>query len=306
VLFRSLLCGHEVARLREASLYYISAETVQLIGAAYDGFPAVPARITDPPSECGFAVFGAPLLCRPVSQQDAAAQRATALAHGIDPTGADDPIYVVAAAWGPFEPDGWAGTPGIWVSFYSARGQMTRFWDSGQLAGAAVLPRVNAENETAWQCLPPTGPAAGKTEADYTLPDDRGGTGGWGRVLTCLWAMMAQEHIVESTGVHVPKTERKRHTREGWSDPREVVLVQYRRSVRAQEDEVNAALAAAGGSSKRARRDGEWYTVRFPVSAHWRNQWYPSEGVHRVRRIPASWKGPEDAPVKVRERVQLF
>ncbi len=305
-----IMCGHEVARLRNASLYYITAETVELVGAAYDGYPDVPALLTDPPSECGFAVFGAPLLARPISRHDAAKMREQAAALRLDTSHAADPIYVVGAVWGPFAPDNWAGGSGYWVSFYAARSQLARSFDEHVRPDADMyLPRITPENEVAWQCLPASGPRPGKTEASYVLPDDRGSTGGWSRVLSCLWAMMRQEHIVQADAEHVPKTERKRHTREGWSDPREVVVVSYRRTVRAEEQEVNAALAAGATSrtQRGQRADGEsWYKVRFPVAAHWRNQWYPSEGVHRPKRIPAAWKGPKDAPVKLRERVNLF
>ncbi len=307
-----ILCGSEAARLAAARLYFIAAETVRLVAAAYEGYPDVPSLPSDPPSESGFVVFGSPLLARPVSVGDVAAQRLTARRAGVSEKGIGDPVYVVAASWGPFAPDNWANAPGIWVSFYACRSQiaLTLEADTARRGGSAPMTaRLTPENETAWQCMPAQLPP-GKTEADYVLPDDRSGTAGWARALSCLWAMMRQEHIVASDPVQVPKTERKRHTREGYSDPRDVIVVNYRRHVREEEAEVNAALAAAGapgGPRRGARAEGEsWYKVRFPVSAHWRNQWYPSEGRHRLKRIPASWKGPADAPVKIRDRVELF
>jgi hypothetical protein len=304
-----IICANEVARLRAASLYFITAETVALVGAAYDGYPDIPAQFVDPPSEAGFVLFGAPLLARPISAFDARRNHAKAQAVGIPTVGFDDPIYVVGAVWAPFAPDNWRGAAGYWVSFYAERGQMARYWDADALAaGMGVMPRITPENEVAWQCLPADGPARGKTERNYVLPDDRGGTASWGRALSCLWAMMRQEHIVQSDDVRMPKTERKRHTREGWSDPRDVVVVSYRRTVREEEAQVNAALAAGPPRRRGAGRDdgSSWYRVRFPVAAHWRNQWYPSEGVHRPKRIAATWKGPQDAPVKLRDRVNLF
>lgn len=54
------------------------------------------------------------------------------------------------------------------------------------------------------------------------------------------------------------------------------------------------------GRTVEARRD---WSHRWLVSGHWRNQWYPSEGVHRPIWIDAFVKGPSDAPLLVRPTV---
>ena len=46
--------------------------------------------------------------------------------------------------------------------------------------------------------------------------------------------------------------------------------------------------------------DVEW-SRRWVVSGHWRNQWYPSLGVHRQIWISPYVKGPEEAPLVVRK-----
>lgn len=46
----------------------------------------------------------------------------------------------------------------------------------------------------------------------------------------------------------------------------------------------------------------EW-THRWIVRGHWRNQWYPTQEAHRAIWIDPYVKGPEDAPLVVRERV---
>lgn len=46
----------------------------------------------------------------------------------------------------------------------------------------------------------------------------------------------------------------------------------------------------------------EW-THRWIVSAHWRNQWYPSLGDHRVILIQAHVKGPADKPLVVSDKI---
>lgn len=46
----------------------------------------------------------------------------------------------------------------------------------------------------------------------------------------------------------------------------------------------------------------EW-SHRWIVSGHWRNQWYPSEEMHRPKFIEAYEKGPESAPLILKDRV---
>jgi hypothetical protein len=46
------------------------------------------------------------------------------------------------------------------------------------------------------------------------------------------------------------------------------------------------------------------YDHRWVVSGHWRKQWYPSEGRHKWRYIAAYVKGPEDAPLVMKEDVR--
>ncbi|HEY7421497.1 MAG TPA: hypothetical protein VH541_05760 [Gaiellaceae bacterium] len=45
------------------------------------------------------------------------------------------------------------------------------------------------------------------------------------------------------------------------------------------------------------------YSHRFIVGGHWRNQWYPSAGVHRQIWIAPYEKGPQDAPLIIKPRV---
>jgi hypothetical protein len=46
----------------------------------------------------------------------------------------------------------------------------------------------------------------------------------------------------------------------------------------------------------------EW-TCRWVVRGFWRNQWYPSTNEHRLKYIDAFVKGPDDKPLKERERI---
>lgn len=48
--------------------------------------------------------------------------------------------------------------------------------------------------------------------------------------------------------------------------------------------------------------DVDW-SHRWLVRGHWRNQWYPSEGVHRQKFIGGYVKGPENLPLVIKQRV---
>lgn len=48
------------------------------------------------------------------------------------------------------------------------------------------------------------------------------------------------------------------------------------------------------------------YRHRWIVRGHWRNQWLPSRGVHRPTWINPHVKGPEHAPIKVTEKVNVW
>jgi len=45
---------------------------------------------------------------------------------------------------------------------------------------------------------------------------------------------------------------------------------------------------------------GRTYDYQWMVSGHYRNQWYPSEGSHKLIWIAPYVKGPEDKPLKQR------
>jgi hypothetical protein len=62
-------------------------------------------------------------------------------------------------------------------------------------------------------------------------------------------------------------------------------------------------LRREAGDEPPGEENGEAnYSHRFIVSGHWRNQWYPSEKLHRQIWISPYVKGPEDKPLIVRPR----
>jgi hypothetical protein len=45
-----------------------------------------------------------------------------------------------------------------------------------------------------------------------------------------------------------------------------------------------------------------WYTIRFEVSGHWRQQFYPSTKTHKPKWILPYEKGPKDAPFQAKDK----
>lgn len=95
--------------------------------------------------------------------------------------------------------------------------------------------------------------------------------------------LMAQRLAIR---VHDPveRHSRRRAEREGVRPPDAVTLVTLRR--------LEADRRREGGE-----RDVDWQW-QWEVRGHWRNQWYPSEGIHKPAFIEAYIKGPPEKPLK--------
>lgn len=116
---------------------------------------------------------------------------------------------------------------------------------------------------------------------------DRAASARW---LACLWLMLQQRIAVrESRGV--PRSSRHRWERQMASDLRSVTEVVLRR----------AALGESAGEPRAV----DW-SHRWIVGGHWRNQWMPSMNSHRPTWIAPYVKGPEELPLVVKERVNVF
>lgn len=118
---------------------------------------------------------------------------------------------------------------------------------------------------------------------------DTGGETGfaeWWSLVQVTFRMM-KEHVAEPRKHALDRHSRKRGARAGF-DPRSVIVVKLRRAKHDRETE--------------SERDVEW-SHRWLVDGHWRNQWYPSLGVHRQRWIGTYVKGPDDKPLVVKRKV---
>lgn len=111
------------------------------------------------------------------------------------------------------------------------------------------------------------------------------------RLIYTLWRLMGEEQIVERSEVHRSK-KAARKQRAGRRD-QPVTVIHLRRPRVEGESE--------SGESERH------LSVRFMVRPHWRQQAYgPGRTLRRPVLIPPHWKGPEDAPVQVSEKVWML
>jgi hypothetical protein len=104
------------------------------------------------------------------------------------------------------------------------------------------------------------------------------------RPIQCLLRLM-QQTITTRESAPPSKPFRKRWAKAGMGEQREVVVVRLRRP---------------DSRDPEAHRQVEW-DHRWLVSGHWRNQWFPSSGMHRQVWISPYIKGPDDLPLVVRK-----
>jgi len=87
--------------------------------------------------------------------------------------------------------------------------------------------------------------------------------------------------------------------------PRHAIKRAMRTTPRLDPPEVRVVMLRRKETTHHEHNTGETIerTHRWLVRGHWRNQWYPSMGVHRPKWIPEHIKGPDDKPLIVREKI---
>lgn len=184
---------------------------------------------------------------------------------------------LVAATWWMGEMDGvW----GAWFCFYEDR-------DGGTLASSvkdpaairalnkAVFPRLLYQN----YALAPMGQDF--TSALRTCPM-------FAHVLSAF--LLMQQPLASREKARALPSDSRRAARAGIADTG-VTVVKLRHMKSAFEHGV--------------ARPVEW-RHRWIVRGHWRNQWLPSRGVHRPTWISPHIKGPDEMPLKVTEKVNVW
>jgi hypothetical protein len=291
-----LLIGAELSRLRSAALYWVSPEMTRLCLAAAPGMPAFYPRPADLPARHGLIYFALPIGDYEPWDFIAYADGALSEAPPAPPGG----YQVCAATWGPWDNGGRWKHSGTWFTFYTVPGARAA---AGLAASglseeevrqlAARMPPLRIDNEAACPASkadhPPGEPPLEEAVRDTTS------TSWWMHLVLCAFRLMETARTAQVSEQPVPRATRKRAARAQVARP---------------DTPVQLVDVTAGGVRRElvagASRTGRDYHVRWVVSGHWRNQWYPASEVHRPRWIDGYVKGPPGAPLKVSETVHVF
>lgn len=109
-------------------------------------------------------------------------------------------------------------------------------------------------------------------------------------LLGSTWRMMLEPQVAAVTQVPQPRKDLERARRAGIAQS-DVTTVDLRRIRHVQSE---------------PEGDLRHLTVRHYVRGHWRQQWMGSSQTHEPRYIAPYIKGPEGAPLRVKERVMVW
>jgi len=122
-------------------------------------------------------------------------------------------------------------------------------------------------------------------ENDVTIDGRPTGAEHWWKLVQITWRLM-QQHIVVRHREQIPRPLRRERSRYG-IPPNDCVVVTLRRERNPEHGD--------GPSGEEAH-----YSHRFFRRGHWRNQWYPSEKVHRQIYIARTIVGDESLPLIIK------
>lgn len=324
-----LLHRSEIARLQQAKLFYATPDMTALALAAAKTPPTETVSRDRPPASSGLIVFG-----EPIGGYEMSASKVLAgtLAHDPD---ADAIVTtpIVAASWSPWHPRSvtldqgrvrWlykgAGKSGflpddfngIWVTFYSPRGSF-----SALAPGTVVGKHADRSAMTAGQVESrrrQSGPVLGWDNEmvmkeggkfDKPKPDTNAA---WAITLYTAWQLMAQKggEWTDTETLTRSKTGVKRDARTGITASSDVELVDVHAKKRPSR-----SAAAQDAEHSTGHREPH-YSCRFPVDPYRRNTCLNTHAHadggcrHEDRIVPGHIKGPEGAPLRVRDRVALW
>ncbi|MEU1078178.1 hypothetical protein ABZ404_36935 [Streptomyces sp. NPDC005878] len=328
-----LLARSEERRLREAQLYYATADMTSLALAAAATPPTEPVKEARLPSPYGFMVFAEPI--GGYSQNIAETLANVPFAHDVPQISVTTPI--VAVSWGLWRPDDVSVTGGpkvqwvnqhaygqfttipahfngVWLTFYAAPGSsfdalpadtvIGTLPDGSSMTAGAIVAQSAARNmPLTWdnEMALAFGVPFGDPEAD-TVKE-------WGQVVYTAWQLMSQTgktQLTEAEDVPRDRAGRKRDRRDGITGSSDVRIVNVHTAHRPSRSAAEQDAEASTG-----RRAPHW-SCRWPVRPYRRNTCLNPRGhadsacEHEDRIVPAHIKGPADKPLKVGETVRLW
>ena len=292
--YAELLCQQEPKALKEAELYYVTAEMTSIVQAAAASMPAFVPRADDFPTPCGLVLFEAPLVTYRRSEEPIGLMVENRLALDFRDQPYED-IAIVACSWGPYNAGGGWRDGGVFMSFYRDRRHLlSRLRDDSVRDDIrSTLARLVPDNECGMAF--DDSPELQEAVQAYDQPAF---TTHWAKYLMATLLLMNQP-LVYQRDEAVRRGLRRQLERAGYPTGGIRILdVRPRRYATAP-----TAEDLEGTAGDDARRG---VSVRFPVAGHWRNHWYPKREVHRPMWIEEHWRGPEDAPIVHPERVRVL
>jgi len=250
--------------LSNASLFYVTSEMTEKILEASKTIPDFLPTHLDPPSIHGI-IYMEGLEQTPWGEHGARSRSSAAFSWSCIGTSAGSLFSI-----------------GHLIDFSS--GKSFRYKESmynNIRAIGMIPPRMLPASLVPWQIG-----SAGKDEF-YSSSEGEAARQGTMPLLKAAWMMLQQEELVDTSEVESSRGSAKRIRRSG-NEPSKVRIV-----------DINRRRYASHGREQYARE----YDHRWKVRGHWRNQWYPSRGVHRPRWIEEHVRGPEDAPLIERDTV---
>lgn len=257
-------------RLMQATPFFISREMCELVMHASKEFQPEPIFPTDFLELCGFMYFERPFDVTDRYQR---------------------PLYIAACSWQPILVDNGAHDEARFKTDGELREWLEERHRSGIVDGLALT--IYERNDTGIPNTPPIFPVhltpwywGMEFEGnEIDLAGKPTGAGWWWRIIQTTLRLM-QQRITVRHNSRGPRAQRRAAKRYGIPE-QDTVVVRLRREGQTRPSE-------NGGDAN--------YSHRFIVGHHWRNQWYPSQKVHRQIWIDDYVKGPEDKPLVIKPR----
>lgn len=278
------LYQHEFGRLIDCDPVYVSADMCEVIDAAKDDFQPEPLLESDLITTRGFVYFARPFevpdrfdvpttiagfsWSRIIAHEDK--ETAKRLQREVQDEARDAKSSIDARLWEEVAIEKHGATPtGVAITIYASNSDLMP-------GDPALIPY----HVTPWWF---------GMEFDGNEVDENGdptGAAWWWKVVQVTFRLMQQKISVKHQE-RPDRASRREAKSLAFPDEQTVVVVRLRRE----------------GSERHDPSDeGANYSHRFIVHGFWRNQWYPSDEIHRQIYIDDYVKGPEDKPLIVKPR----
>ncbi|MFF1401239.1 hypothetical protein ACFVZD_47060 [Streptomyces sp. NPDC058287] len=316
-----LLAQGERFRLQQAHLYYVTADMTALALAAAATSPAEAVSADRMPAAAGLMVFAEPIGGYSMMQPGAEAEVT---------------VPIIAVSWGRWAADDitidgdsravkWmfntggtvkripSGFEGIWMTFYTpndnsmyeamAPEAVVGIAPDGKPTTAADILSLGIKTPLTWDNETVLG-----FGAHFDPNPDPDTTAEWSATVYTAWQLITQggARLTETAEIPRPRSGRKRDVREGITDSGAVRVINvhstHRPSASAGEQDAQAS------DGRRAPQ----YACRWPVRLHRRDQCmnpaaHKGGDCHHEERVILPYiKGPDGAPLRVRDTVNLW